>query len=182
MHSDEIMSTRLPHSHDCPSDSSALHSNRPFDSAASRISVVAMTGATIVIDDASAADSIMSAKERVFALNPKLPMLRQQLMYRPGPHGIHPLADDETLGGAGVAQDGTAELDVLMRPLTEAESVDLGEKVCFDCRVAGFSLFVAYFNCCVPKLSHRRCFYFLCDSILLFRPSPLLVGPLFVCL
>jgi hypothetical protein len=39
------------------------------------------------------------------------------------------LADDETLGGAGVAQDGSAELDVLLADLTEADVAELGEKV-----------------------------------------------------
>ncbi len=78
------------------------------------ISVVAMTGAAILIDDASAADTILSVKERVFAANRELPVRRQRLVYRPGPRGMEALADDETLGGAGVAQDGSAELDVLM--------------------------------------------------------------------
>ena len=84
-----------------------------------------MNGAAIVIDDASAVDTILSVKERVFAVNRELPVRRQQLMYRPGPRGIEPLADDETLGGAGVAQDGTAELDVLLSVLTEAEAASV---------------------------------------------------------
>ena len=93
------------------------------------ISVVAMTGAAIVIDDACAVDTIMSVKERLFAANRELPVRRQRLMYRPGPRGMEPLADDETLGGAGVAQDGSAELDVLLADLTEAELAALREKV-----------------------------------------------------
>ena len=88
-----------------------------------------MTGATIAIEDASASDTIISVKQRVFAANHKLPVRRQRLMYRPGPHGIEPLADDETLGGAGVAQDGTAELDMLLEELTEAEVAALDTKV-----------------------------------------------------
>jgi hypothetical protein len=88
-----------------------------------------MTGASIAIDDASAADTILSVKQRVFTANNKLPVRRQRLMYRPGPFGMDALADDETLGGAGVARDGTAELDVLLEPLTEAELKALGEKV-----------------------------------------------------
>ncbi len=95
----------------------------------SRIAVVAMTGAAIVIDDASTTDTILSVKERVFAANPKLPVHRQRLMYRPGPHGIEPLPDFVTLGGAGVAQDGSAELDILLLHLTEEEATELGEKV-----------------------------------------------------
>jgi hypothetical protein len=55
-------------------------------------------------------------------------------MYRLGPHGINPLADDETLGGAGVAQDGTAELDVLLADLTAAEANELNEMVRY-CRL-----------------------------------------------
>ncbi len=95
----------------------------------SRIYVVAMTGATIVIDDAFAADTILSVKQRVFVLNRKMHVLRQRLMYRPGPRGINPLADDETLLGVGVAQDGTAELDVLLVDLTAAEVAKLGPQV-----------------------------------------------------
>jgi hypothetical protein len=94
-----------------------------------RISVVAMTGATTDIDDASAADTIMSVKQRVFAANPTMSVHRQRLVFRPGPHGIDPLADDETLGGAGVAQDGTGVLDVLMVGLTGAEAVELGSRL-----------------------------------------------------
>jgi hypothetical protein len=88
-----------------------------------------MMGAAIKIDDALAADTILSVKQRAFAANPKLHVHRQRLMYRPGPHGISPLADDETLGGAGVAQDGSAELDVLLVDLTTDQVVQLGRKV-----------------------------------------------------
>jgi hypothetical protein len=90
-----------------------------------------MTGATIVIDDASAADTMRSVKERVFAANYRLPVRRQRLMYRPGPRGIEPLADDDTLGGAGVAQDGTAVIDMLLADLTAAEQTELDQKVLF---------------------------------------------------
>ena len=96
-----------------------------------RITVVAMTGAAITVDDASAADTILSVKRRVFAANRKLFVRRQRLVYRPGPHGMEPLADDETLGGAGVAQDGSAELDVLLAELTEADAVEL-DLIFFD--------------------------------------------------
>ena len=88
-----------------------------------------MTGAAIAIDDASAADTILSVKDRVYAANRQLPVRRQRLMYRPGPRGMEPLADDETLGDACVAQDGSAELDVLLADLTEADVAELGEKV-----------------------------------------------------
>ena len=88
-----------------------------------------MIGAAIAIDDASAADTILSVKQRVFASNRQLPVRQQRLMYRPGPHGINPLADDETLGGAGVARDGTAELDVLLAEITAKQAAVLGEKV-----------------------------------------------------
>ena len=95
----------------------------------STISVAAMTGAAIAIDDASAADTIRSVKQRVFAANRQLPVRRQRLVYRPGPRGMEALADDETLGGAGVARDGTAELDVLLEPLTEVEVAELGPQL-----------------------------------------------------
>ena len=95
----------------------------------SRISVVPMTGTAIAIDDATATDTIISIKHRVFAANRKLYVRRQRLVYRPGPHGIEALADDKTLGGAGVARDGTAELDVLLADLTYADLRELGEQV-----------------------------------------------------
>ena len=88
-----------------------------------------MAGAAIAIDDAAAADTILSVKQRVFAANPKLFVRRQRLVYRPGPRGMDALADDETLGGAGVARDGTAELDVLVADLTAAEAEELGKQV-----------------------------------------------------
>ena len=95
----------------------------------SRIYVIPMTGAAIAIDDASPADTVLSVKERVFAANRKLPVRRQRLVYRPGPRGMEPLADDETLGGAGVAQNGSAELDVLLADLTTEEVEELGPQV-----------------------------------------------------
>ncbi len=88
-----------------------------------------MAGAAIAIDDAAAADTILSVKQRVFAANRKLFVRRQRLVYSAGPRGMDALADDETLGGAGVARDGTAELDVLVADLTEAEAKELGQKV-----------------------------------------------------
>jgi hypothetical protein len=94
-----------------------------------RISVVTMTGAVIAIDDAAATDTILSVKERVFAANRKLFVRRQRLVYQPGPFGMDALADDETLGGAGVAQDGSAKLDVLLADLTAAEVAELGSQV-----------------------------------------------------
>jgi hypothetical protein len=88
-----------------------------------------MAGAAITIDDAAAAETVLSVKRRVFAANRKLHVCRQRLMYRPGPRGMDPLANDETLGGAGVARDGTAELDVLMADPTDADMAKLGEQV-----------------------------------------------------
>ena len=67
----------------------------------SRISVVAMTGAAIAIDDAAASDTLLSVKQRVYAVNHKLPMRRQRLVYRPGPHGLEALADDGDAGRRG---------------------------------------------------------------------------------
>ena len=88
-----------------------------------------MTGAAIAIDDVSDADTVLSVKERVFAANRKLTVRRQRLVYRAGPRGMEPLADDETLGGAGVARDGSAKLDVLLADLTPGEVGELGAKV-----------------------------------------------------
>ena len=78
-----------------------------------------MNGAALVIDAAAVTDTILSVKERVFAANRNLHVRRQRLVYRPGPRGMEALADDETLGGAGVAQDGTAELDMLVAGVSE---------------------------------------------------------------
>ena len=88
-----------------------------------------MTGAAITIDDAAAADTVLSVKERVFAVNRKLYVRRQRLVYQPGPFDMDALADDETLSGAGVAQDGAAEMDVLLADLTAAEAAELGSRV-----------------------------------------------------
>jgi hypothetical protein len=57
-------------------------------------------------DGLSAADTILSVKERVFAANPELPVHRQRLVNRHGPRSMDALADDETLYRAGVAEIG----------------------------------------------------------------------------
>ena len=88
-----------------------------------------MTGATIAIGNASIADTVLSVKHRVFAANRELPVRRQRLMYRPGPRGMEALSDDDTLGGAGVVQDGSAELDLLLAELTADEVQALCEQV-----------------------------------------------------
>ena len=113
------LSLPLSHTHSLSlSLSRTIFSTGKLDSA---ISVVATTGAVIAIDDAAATDTILSVKERVYAVNRELPVRRQQLVYRPGPRGMEALADDETLGGAGVAQDGTAELDMLVAGVPEMQ-------------------------------------------------------------
>jgi hypothetical protein len=95
----------------------------------SRIAAVTMAGAVIAIDDATEADSILSVKQRVFAANRTLFVRRQRLVYDSGPFGMDALPDDETLGGAGVAHDGSAMLDVLLADLTEADAAELGALV-----------------------------------------------------
>ena len=92
-----------------------------------------MAGAAIVIEGMSARNKILTVKKRVFAANRTLFVRRQRLVYSAGPRGMDALADDETLGGAGVAQDGSAELDVLVADLTAAEAAELGRQVwlCF---------------------------------------------------
>ncbi len=136
----------------------------------SRIRIVTMAGASIAIDDAAAADTVLSVKQRVFAANRKLFVRRQRLVYSAGPRGMDALADDETLGGAGVAQDGTAELDVLVADLTAAEAGELGEKVrsCFKSARgllffrSGFRFFHQFLHCRKPCfLRVRRLFWFL---------------------
>ena len=97
----------------------------------SRISVRAKNGAVIQIDDASADDTILSIKERVFASNRLLPVLRQQLVFSDRPDDIDVLADDETLGGACVAQDGSAELDVQLTIVRKEKARKLGPKVSY---------------------------------------------------
>ena len=100
-----------------------------------------MTGAAITIDDAAATDTILSVKQRVFSLNQKLPVHRQRLVYRPGPHGMEPLADDETLGGAGLTRDGWAQIDLMLAHMTEAEATALGKKVSCVSGIAEIILF-----------------------------------------
>jgi hypothetical protein len=117
-----------------------------------------MAGAAIAIDDAATADTVLSVKQRLFALNPKLFVRRQRLVYSAGPRGMDALADDETLGGAGVARDGTAELDVLVADLTAAEAEELGEKVrlCFGRRIREHSVLI-YSFCHQISLVYQRC-------------------------
>ena len=88
-----------------------------------------MDGVAIVVDAVSAIDTILNVKRRVYELDRKLHFRRQRLMYTPGPFGMDPLANNETLGGAGVAQDGSAKLDVLLPDLTPDEVYDLGHMV-----------------------------------------------------
>jgi hypothetical protein len=92
-----------------------------------------MSGATIAINDAAADDTLLSVKQRVFVANRTLFVRRQRLVYSAGPRGMDALADDETLGGAGVAQDGSAELDVLLADLTDDDHEELGEEVRYGC-------------------------------------------------
>ncbi len=50
-----------------------------------------MTGAAIVIDDASAADTILGVKQRVFAANRTLFVRRQRLVYYIWPIPLSPI-------------------------------------------------------------------------------------------
>jgi hypothetical protein len=88
-----------------------------------------MTGVAITINDASDADTILSVKRRVFFANRTLFVRRQRLVYSEGPRGMDALADDETLGGVGVVQDGSAKLDVLVADLSEADLSELGAEL-----------------------------------------------------
>ncbi len=92
--------------------------------------VVPKSGNSIILDDASADETIRSIKERVYSLVTKLPVRRQRLVYSAGPRGMDALADDETLGGAGVAQNGSAELDVLLVDVTAKHSNVIAQEVC----------------------------------------------------
>ena len=96
----------------------------------SRISVTAKSfgGATLLIQNVSAVDTILTVKEIIFASNRKMHVRRQQLGYKLS-HGIRLLADGETLGGAGLAQDGSAELVMLLDAIPAAEAKKLGRKV-----------------------------------------------------
>ena len=58
---------------------------------------------------------MLSVKEQVFAANSELPVRQQQqLVHRPGPHCIDAQAEDATLDGAGVAEVGAVEPNVLL--------------------------------------------------------------------
>jgi hypothetical protein len=88
----------------------------------SRISVAAMSGFAVELVVA-AADTVRAVKERVFAAHAKFRVDAQRIMYRAGPRGMEPLADELTLGDAGVARDGSAVLDVLIECNTRAFKV-----------------------------------------------------------
>jgi hypothetical protein len=62
----------------------------------------------------------------VFDLNRQVHKKRQRLYYC---DSIEPLADDDTLGGLGVAQDGSAKLVLLLRELSADEAAALGQQV-----------------------------------------------------
>jgi hypothetical protein len=119
-----------------------------------------MAGAAIAIDNAAKSDTILSVKQRVFAANRTLFVRRQRLVYTAGPRGMDALPNKETLGGAGVAQDGSAKLDALLADLTPEEAGELGRKVwqyCWDefTLVVWYSAFIMSFNCgscCLPVL------------------------------
>ena len=99
----------------------------------SRITIVDMAGAAIHIEDALPSATVLEVKQCLFLVNRKLHVRRQRLVYTAGPLGMEPLANEMTLGDAGVAQDGSAELDVLLADLTEAEAKAIGPEVwrCF---------------------------------------------------
>jgi hypothetical protein len=121
----------------------------------SRISVVTMSGAAIAIDDAAAADTVLSVKQRVCAANAALPVHRQRLVFRAGPRGLAPLSNGMTLRKAGVeaaaaaaaaAADGAADgaavvLDVVLADEMSADAVSaLGFKVCRGLKHIFFSV------------------------------------------
>ncbi len=56
-------------------------------------------------------------------------------MYSAGAFGMEPLADEETLVGAGVAQDGSAEFDVVLANVKAKEARKLGRIVCIPASV-----------------------------------------------
>jgi hypothetical protein len=88
-----------------------------------------MAGASTPIDNASATDTILSVKTRLFALNREMHVSRQRLVCTTGPFGMEPLADNVTLGAAGVAQDGGGKLEVLLADLTPWEEEELRERL-----------------------------------------------------
>ena len=95
----------------------------------SHIAIVNPNGYTRYFYDMDTTDTILTVKEYMHAGNDKLLVRRQRLVYSAGPHGMNALADDETLGGAGVAQDGSAELDLTLVPLTAAEAAEFDQEV-----------------------------------------------------
>jgi hypothetical protein len=86
------------------------------------------SGTAITIANATANDTIRSIKRRVSAANSKFPISRQLL--HASAHDAEPLADDETLGGAGVAQDGTGVLDLVLELQPNYISDTRNRKVC----------------------------------------------------
>ncbi len=136
-----------------------------------------MAGGAITIHDASATDTILSVKERVFAVNRKMSVRRQRLVYSAGPHGMKPLANTKTLSGAGVAQDGSAKLDVLLVDLTAEELKKLSVKVFKtavledpNCRISEYEIFSWHLQHFVfDSVSTRISIIFLMDPVFASR-------------
>ncbi len=93
------------------------------DLSISRIRIFLESGATILIDDATANDTIWSVKERVFAANPDLFADEQRIVYRPDPHEMGSLHDDHTLDQLCSAHNDSAQFTVSLADLTENEKV-----------------------------------------------------------
>jgi hypothetical protein len=105
-----------------------------------------MQGVRTVLTGVRATDTVLAVKLRLRALNPMLFVRRQRLAYMNGPSGIQPLADDATLGGASVAQDGSVLLDLLLVDETAADTKRLGDEVC----------------CVLDFIYYARCFVHYC--------------------
>jgi hypothetical protein len=89
------------------------------------LATVTMASATIGIDDASNADSIFDVKQRVLNAQPQDVRASAAARVTADPCGMDALAHGKTLGGTGVAQDGSAELNAQVANLTEADAEEL---------------------------------------------------------
>ena len=86
-------------------------------------------GTDVAIANASAKETIASIKRRVLAANPEWPVHRQLVTFA-GMPDMEPLADDLTLDEAGVAQDGSAVLDVVLEWKPEHKLAEFRKSVC----------------------------------------------------
>ena len=117
-----------------------------------------MAGETLVLDNVLLDNTVLEIKGRVCQVWRHMREHRQRIMFRAGPHGMTPLADEMTLGDAGVTRDGSAVLDVLVLVPTVEEVIQLSDEVLHHLmclRVVVCSVMVCFHR--LVTFKHTRC-------------------------